>query len=141
MLKKERMNYQKMNPLIRVKWSERKKLNEFLKFKGIYRIYMNNELVYIGMSCNKEGLDGRFTNAQQSLKGLKNKHSGFESMIAHYGMDYLLEFAEVEIIPFVEFPNSLAETHELHGRIKLTEELYIADHIRHTGNRPRFNKI
>jgi hypothetical protein len=102
---------------------------------------MFGEKVYVGMSCNQKGIAGRLKYAQQAILGLKNKHSGFESMLKFYGVDCFLENAEVEILPFIESPETLAETHELHGRIKYAEEFHIAKHIRLSGKRPQFNKI
>jgi hypothetical protein len=111
-----------------------------LNEKGIYFIFMNNEIEYIGMSCNnKEGLKSRLKQFDEALNGIKGRHSGGERFFKEYGKEKVMEEAEIKIITFKDNNQSPAAQYKLNGDIKQAECYSIAEFIEKTGQKPRFN--
>lgn len=111
-----------------------------IKNKGIYYIYIDDDLQYIGMSVNKtQGMKTRLEQFDLALNGIKNKHSGGERFYKEYGKDNFLERATISVIAFTSEDNTPAGSYRLDGVVKKAECDAIAEIIEKTSNKPKFN--
>lgn len=121
----------------RVNWADRNSIPMIGK-PGVYTIYLNDEVIYIGMSVARGGLKSRLQQLDKSLRS-KWGHSGGNKMVKELGdcrEKLSVVVMTVDCDPASNTPDDLRKM----GHVAFLEYEAFAQYVETTGNkRPRFN--